>query len=84
VVIPDTVAPVVPALPDTREPAHSARQRIIDELRRSGGSVRSSQRELAKVAGVTPSRVNALLKSMSDQGAVNVRAGSTGTVVELA
>jgi hypothetical protein len=61
----------------------TARQRIIDRLKENAGSVRGSQRALAKDVGVSPSRLNAVLRDMADRGVVSVRTGATGTVVTL-
>ncbi|MGD9806300.1 MAG: winged helix-turn-helix domain-containing protein [Hyphomicrobiaceae bacterium] len=61
----------------------TARQRIIDRLKENAGSVRGSQRALAKEVGVSPSRFNTVLRDMAERGMVSVRTGATGTVVTL-
>lgn len=78
-----------PATPKTPMPGgvhrgeHSARQRVIDRLQANAGAVRSSQRALAAEVGVSPARLNTVLRDLAAEGLVNVRTGATGTVITL-
>lgn len=63
---------------------NASRQRVLEMLKASGGSVQTGQRALAKTLGVSPARTNQLLRAMAADGLVKLRVGSTGTLVSLA
>jgi hypothetical protein len=62
----------------------STRDKVLAFVTQAGGTVRNSQRTIAKQVGVSPSRLNAVLAELAGDGVLKVRAGATGTVLALA
>lgn len=77
--------PVVPApCTGTVHPVpDSARSRVLAIITAAGGTVQSGQRALAERAGVSPTRLRQVLDGLTADGVVRVRAGTTGTAVQL-
>ncbi|MEQ1719330.1 MAG: hypothetical protein ABL907_25635 [Hyphomicrobium sp.] len=71
------------AQPPVQPVPDSARQRVLDIIAAAGGTVQSGQRALAERAGVSPTRLRQVLDGLSADGVVKVRAGTTGTAVQL-
>ena len=66
-------------------PAGSTKGKVLELLEENGGRVRSGQRGLAALIGVSASRINQVLQELAAEGIVRVNASQRrGTLVELA
>jgi hypothetical protein len=83
--------PERPAAPKEQVSVHtvhslpkSSRDRLLEMVRDAQGVLRTGHRALGEALGVSATRVGQLLKDLSADGVIRVRAGKTGSAITLA
>jgi hypothetical protein len=78
-----TPAKIAPAH-TVHTPALPSRDRLLDMVRNANGVLRTGHRALGEALGISATRAGQLLKQLSADGAIRVRAGKTGSLITLA